>query len=83
MWCTVLLYNRLFTAGPMTLNHDMKSTVLSLLCFALAGCGLARGQEGMTPESFNKIIATPGDSTPLSRQLALVPFWRVPSVVII
>jgi len=44
---------------------------------AEAGCQQAdrTGSGGLTPESFNRLVAAPGDATPLNPKLAALPLW--------
>jgi hypothetical protein len=49
------------------------STVLLAILFPLLAASCARSN--MSPEKFDKLVSTPGDSIPLSGQITNFPFW--------
>src|ERR1035441_5502391 len=58
------------------LKRVMKTT-LPICCSALLIAGVAWGQDSMTLEQFNALVATPGDTNALRAELASLPFWKV------
>ena len=57
-------------------RHDciMKTTLL-LRCSVLLLAGIARGEDSMTLEKFNTLVATPGDTNALRPELSSFPLW--------
>src|ERR1035437_6266373 len=58
------------------INRIMK-TVLSICCSVFLIAGVAWGQDSMTLEQFNTLVAAPGDTNALRAELASLPFWKV------
>ena len=58
-------------------HHRVMKTTLSICCSALLIAGVAWGQDSMTLEQFNTLVATPGDTNALRAELASLPFWKV------
>ena len=56
--------------------HCYHMKTLPSICLAFLVTGVAWSQEAMTPELFNKLVATPGDTNSLRPELASLPFWR-------
>ncbi len=54
----------------------MKTTLLIYFSVLLIA-GVARGQDPMTLEQFNTLVAAPGDTNALRTELASLPFWKV------
>lgn len=52
-------------------------TILPILCSAVLIAGVAWGQDSMTLEQFNTLVATSGDTNALRTELASLPFWKV------
>jgi hypothetical protein len=52
-------------------------TTLPICCSMLVITGVARGQDSMSLEQFNALVATPGDTNALRAELASLPFWKV------
>jgi hypothetical protein len=52
-------------------------TSLPIFCSALLIAGVAWGQDSMTLEQFNTLVATSGDTNALRAELASLPFWKV------
>jgi hypothetical protein len=53
----------------------MKRTLL-ICCSVFLIAGVAWGQDSMTLEKFNALVATPGDTNALPAELASLPFWK-------
>ena len=51
-------------------------TTLPLCCSVCLIAGVVWGQDLMTLEKFNTLVATPGDTNALRPELALFPFWK-------
>ncbi len=51
-------------------------TTLPICCSVLLIAGVAWGQDSMTLEQFNTLVATPGDTNALRAELASLPFWK-------
>ena len=51
-------------------------TTLPVCCSVLLIAGVAWGQEAMTLEQFNTLVAAPGDTNALRPELASLPFWK-------
>jgi hypothetical protein len=52
-------------------------TTLPICCSVLLIAGVAWGQDSMTLEQFNTLVATPGDTNALRAELAPLPVWKV------
>ncbi len=50
--------------------------ILLLCCSVFLIAGVARGEDSMTLEKFNALVATPSDTKALRPELALFPFWK-------
>jgi hypothetical protein len=59
----------------MYINRVMKTTFLICSPVFLVAC-VAWGQDSMTLEKFNTIVATPGDTNALRAELAWFPCWK-------
>jgi hypothetical protein len=53
----------------------MKAT-LPICCLVFLIASIAWGQDSMTMEQFNTLVATPGDTNALRAELAPLPFWK-------
>jgi hypothetical protein len=51
-------------------------TILLICCSAVLIAGVAWGEDSMTLERFNTLVATAGDTNALRPELALFPFWK-------
>ena len=58
------------------INRIMKTT-LPICCSVFLIAGVARGQDSMTLDQFNTLVAAPGDTNALRAELASLPFWKV------
>jgi hypothetical protein len=58
------------------INRIMKTT-LPICCSVFIIAGVAWGQDSMTLEQFNTLVAAPGDTNALRAELASLPFWKV------
>jgi hypothetical protein len=56
-------------------HHHMKTT-LPIWCSVLLIAGVAWGQDPMTLEKFNTLVAAPGDTNAMRPELASFPFWK-------
>lgn len=52
-------------------------TTLPICCSVFLIAGAAWGQDSMTLEQFNTLVAAPGDTNALRAELASLPFWKV------
>src|ERR1017187_10674324 len=54
----------------------MKPT-LPICCSVFLIAGVTWGQDSMTLEQFNTLVAVPGDTNALRAELASLPFWKI------
>ena len=69
---------QLFSLGISHQSHyEIMKTTLPICCSVFLIAGVAWGQDSMTLEQFNTLVAAPGDTNALRAELASLPFWKV------
>jgi hypothetical protein len=66
----------LFSSSFGKLHHHIMKTTLLICWWVCLIAGVAWGEDAMTLEKFNALVASPGDTNTLRPELALFPFWK-------